>query len=180
MAPARVRKNILAVEKVIEVLEDVFISPWDGKELLSLSTSVVASLEVKQDLFTSRCLSEPTAEFLDPLKKTNLKTFKQLKKVINVQKKDKLIPLKIDRTLFARMVLLAPFRKFDLKEVFIYPLGPLPWAIADPYGVPRKTNKAQLLTQIEKGTPLQINILSMLQAFTTEWQCFRNINLSVD
>ena len=59
----------------------------------------------------------------------------------------------MDRTLFAGMALIAQFRKIDLKEVFIYPLGPLPWAIADPYGMPRKTNKAQLLKQIEKGTP---------------------------
>ena len=86
------------------------------------------------------------------MKKTNLKTFKHLKKVVNVQKKDKLIPLKMDRTLFARMALIAQFRKIDMKEVFSYPLGPLPWAIADPYGMPRKTNKAQLLHQLEKGT----------------------------
>ncbi len=127
-----------------------------GEELLSLSTGIAASLEVKNDLLSakekgmnacknfviSRCSSEPTAEFFDPLKKTNLKTFKHLKKVVNVQKKDKLIPLKMNQTLFARMALIAQFRKIDLKEVFSYPLGPLPWAIADPYGIPRKTNKA--------------------------------------
>ncbi len=54
MAPARVQKDMLAVEKVIEVLENVFISPWKGEELLSLSTGVVASLEVKDDLLGAR------------------------------------------------------------------------------------------------------------------------------
>ncbi len=106
----------------------------------------------KERRHAKRCSSEPTAEYFDPLKKTNLKTFKQLKKVVNVQKKDQLIPLKMDRTLFARIALIAQFRKIDLKEIFTYPLGPLPWAIADPYGMPRKTNKAQLLQQLEKGS----------------------------
>ena len=26
--------------------------------------------------------------------------------------------------------------------VFTYPLGPLPWSLADPYGIPQKTSKA--------------------------------------
>ena len=60
-----------------------------------------------------------------------------------------MLPLQMDRTLFARMTLLAPFRNIDLTLVFIYPLGPLPWSIADAFGLPRKTNKAQLLHKFE-------------------------------
>ena len=91
IAPARVQKDILAVEKVIEVLENVFISLWGSEKLLSLSTGVVAALEVKQDLFgasekgkgackafvISRCSSLPTAEFFDPLRKTNLNSLRK-------------------------------------------------------------------------------------------------------
>lgn len=31
-----------------------------------------------------------------------------------------------------------------MRLVFAYPLGPVPWGLADPYGLPRKTNKAKL------------------------------------
>ena len=47
--------------------------------------------------------------------------------------------------------MLAQFRKVDMKEVFSYPLGPLPWSISDPYGMPRKTNKATLTKNLEKN-----------------------------
>ena len=58
----------------------------------------------------------------------------------------------MDRNLFARMTLIGKFRKIDLMEVFKYPLGPLPWSLANAYGLPRKTNKAKLMQLPEKGT----------------------------
>ena len=63
-----------------------------------------------------------------------------------------LIPLKMDRNLFARMALIGQFQKIDLKEVFKYPLGPLPRSLANAYGLPKKTNKAKLMQLLEKGT----------------------------
>ena len=44
------------------------------------------------------------------------------------------------------------FRKIDLKEVFKYPLGPLPWPLANAYGLPRKTNKTKIMQLLEKST----------------------------
>ena len=79
-----------------------------------------------------------------------LKTFTHLKHVTKVNRKDEMIPLKMDRTFFGRMALLGQFRKIDLKEVFRYPLGPLPWSLSDAYRLMRKTNKAQLLRLLEK------------------------------
>ena len=57
----------------------------------------------------------------------------------------------MDRDVFARMALLGQFRQIDMKVVFTYPLGPLPWSLADPYGLPRKTSKAKLSQQLERG-----------------------------
>ena len=71
---------------------------------------------------------------------------------MKVGAKDSLIPPKMDRNLFARMALIGQFRKIDLKEVFKYPLGPLPWSLANAYGLPRKTIKAKLMQLLEKGT----------------------------
>ena len=45
-------------------------------------------------------------------------------------------------------------RELDLKEVFKYPLGPFPWALAGVMGDLKKTNKATLLNEVEKLTEL--------------------------
>ena len=60
----------------------------------------------------------------------------------------------MDRTLFARMALLGQFRKIDLKTVFMHPLSPIPWSLADAYGLLRKTDKAQLFKKLDKNVPV--------------------------
>ena len=69
---------------------------------------------------------------------------------MKVSAKNSIIPFKMDRNLFARMVLTGQFRKIDLKEVFKYPLRPLPWSLANAYGTQRKTNEAKLQTRKDK------------------------------
>lgn len=56
----------------------------------------------------------------------------------------------MDRDVFVRMALLGQFRQIDMKVVFTYPLGPLPWSLADPYGLLRKTSKAKLVQQLQQ------------------------------
>ena len=88
--------------------------------------------------------SDPTLDYFDPLKKAKLKSFKDLKAVRKVYNKNLVLPLRMARDVFARMELLEQFRQIDVKVLFTYPLGPLPWSLADPYGLPRKSNKAKL------------------------------------
>ena len=99
-----------------------------------------------------RCSSAPTSDYFDPLRKMKLKSFKDLKTTTKVRTKDLLLPLRMDRDLFGRMALLGKFRKNDLKTSFTFPLGPLPWSVADPYGLPRKTKKAKISQQLERNT----------------------------
>ena len=167
LAPGRIKKDMEAVEKGINLLENVFTNPWNGRDLTSLSTGIEATTEVRDsllgaknggfsaclDFISTRCSSSPKLDFFDPLPKSKYKTFKDLKKVVKVSAKDRVLPLKMDRTLFARMALSGQFRKIDLKTVFMYPLGPLPWSLADAYGLLRKTNKAQLFKKLEKNVP---------------------------
>ena len=166
LAAARIKIDSEAVEKVQDVLENVLANPWNSGELASLSTGVLASDTIKDNLLNarkygetnckefveSRCSSLQTIDFFDSLKQVNLQTFKHLKKVVKVSAKNSLIPLKMDRNLFARMALIGQFRKTNLKEVFKYPLRPLPWSLANAYGLPRKINKAKLMQLLEKGT----------------------------
>lgn len=84
--------------------------------------------------------------FFDLLNKLMLKSFKDLKTVIKIRAKNSVFPIRLDRDIFARMALIGQFRKIDMWLVFIFPLGPLPRALADPYG-PRI---AKLAEQLEK------------------------------
>ena len=67
-----------------------------------------------------------------------------------IHNKDLTLPLCINRDVFARMALLGEFRQIDMKVVFAHPLGPLPWSLADPHGLPQKTSKAKLFQQLER------------------------------
>ena len=101
-----------------------------------------------------RCSENPSIDFFDTLSKTKLRTFSSLKKTISIKSKYRLIPLKMDKELFARITLMSQFRKIDLKTVFKYSAGPLPWSIGDQYGLPRKTNKASAMKKLEsEGSP---------------------------
>ena len=71
---------------------------------------------------------------------------------MKVSAKHRVVPLKMDRTLFARMASLGQFRK--IKTVFMYLLGLLPWSLADAYGLLQKTNKGQLFKELEKNVPV--------------------------
>ena len=63
-----------------------------------------------------------------------------------------MIPLKMDRNFFwARMALAGQFRKIDLKTVFTYPLGAMPWSLADAFGFIQKTNKSQLAQLLQRN-----------------------------
>ena len=99
----------------------------------------------------NRCSSDPTLDYFDPLKKAKLKSFKDLKAVHKVHNKNLVLPLRMVCDVFARTALLEQFRQIDVKFLFTYPLGPPPWSLADPYG--RKSNKAKLSQQLERGIP---------------------------
>ena len=170
LAPTRIRSDMEAVRSVVYLLENVLCSPWSrgAQSLCSLSTGLAATDDVRDDLLKAnakgkaackefikeRCSSTSTLGFFDPLKKLKLKSFKDLKAVAKIRIKDAVLPIRLDRDVFARMALISQFRKIDMRLVFSYPLGPLPWALADPYGMPRKTNKAKLAQQLEKQVEL--------------------------
>ena len=62
--------------------------------------------------------------------------------------------LKADRSLFKRIIILGQNRKIEVRELFRYSFGPLPWALATPEGFPRKTNKAALAANLQRDVQL--------------------------
>lgn len=71
---------------------------------------------------------------------------------------NKEIILRTDRRLFGNMVLIAQNRKLEMQDVFCYPLGPLPWALANADGTTKKTNKSALSKALEnKVLPAEVS-----------------------
>lgn len=62
-----------------------------------------------------------------------------------------MIQLSSYNEIFGKLLLISKCRPIDLKEVFSYPLGPVPWSLATPLGGLVKTNKANLMHELEKG-----------------------------
>ena len=54
--------------------------------------------------------------------------------------------------IFGKIAIIQQSRNVDLKEVFCYPLKPVPWPIAHGSGDMIKTSKPTLMTELEKGT----------------------------
>lgn len=119
----------MGIEATAEVSDDLLQAKSKGKQAAN-------------DFVVSRCSFHPTLDYSDTLKKAKLESFKDLKVVCKVRNKDLVVPLRMDRDVFARMALPGQFPQIDMEVVFTYPVGPFPWSLADPYGLPQKTSRA--------------------------------------
>ena len=54
--------------------------------------------------------------------------------------------------IFGKIALIAQSRSIDLQDIFRYPLGAVPYALADSMGTMIKTKKPDLLAELEKNT----------------------------
>ena len=121
-------------EAVYCLCEDLIAHPEEYKVAKELFLNKASDLlhakskgkQTANDFVVNRCSANPTSDYFDPLRKAKLKSFKVLKAVRKVRNKDLVLPLCMDRDVFARMALLGQFRQIDMKVVFTYPLGPLP------------------------------------------------------
>ncbi|KAG1654877.1 hypothetical protein GQR58_024815 [Nymphon striatum] len=149
-----------------ENVHEIIVNPFsEQRDLISITSGLAATPTIRDhllnaitygqdamELFRSERLgADSIKEFFDPLKRQNLQTFSTLrpKKVLKVNQKE--VVLKADRELFGRMAVIGQSRDIDLKEVFSFPLGPIPWSLGDEFGMLRKTNKAAITTALEKN-----------------------------
>ena len=131
-------------------------------DLVSLSTGAAATSTITNDLLKAHSKGEEALNihmerletgsgFYDPIKKLKLQTFSALQKSTVVKAgANREIILKADNRVFGQMLLIAQNRKLDMQEVLEYPLGPKPWALANPDGTLKKTGKATLGKHLEK------------------------------
>lgn len=106
--------------------------------------------------FVDERLNSNELKLWDPLPQLKIKTFASLTKKTNVKTKDeKVITIKADRDLFARLVIASNSRNINLKEVLKYELSLIPVSLAYNDGSLRKSNKHLLLPELEKKVNVQ-------------------------
>ena len=164
LQPTRIKKDEADVMSIVDMLENNWIKPFSNQpsDLVSLSTGAAATSAIKQDMLKAHSKGEEAlavhmatlekgSGFYDPIKKLKLQTFSALQKSNAVKAgANREIILKADNRVFGHMLLIAQTRKLAMKEVLQYPLGPKPWALANPDGTLKKTGKATLGKHLEK------------------------------
>ena len=161
---ARQEKNI---EQLVTTFRN-FTNPFlvESSDLFNIATKVVMPDKVKEDLcqqsavgtqllrrFVEERVTTGTYRIWYPMKKQKLNTWKSATKVIRVKANDKVIELKEDRSLFARMSLVAKSRpEIDIKEaVDEFEFNVVPKSMFAPDGsMPHCSCKSDLMAILEK------------------------------
>ena len=130
---------------------------------MSISAGVLANEKVESDILSAkengqaafdkfmktRLSKEETMSIFDPIKKMKLSSFSSINKTKTCKVNSKIIPGQGSKELFVKISLVAQIRSLDMRSVFKFPLGPLPWALVEPMGTMKKTSKATLLHNLE-------------------------------
>ena len=161
--PSRIKKCQDAVDDILEILETTFIDPLSPLPLMCISTGVVANEKVTKNMLLAETLGEAALRkfldirlgeqrascFFNPIKKMKITTFSNIKKVKSCKVNSKIVPLQATKDLLVKISLVAQIRSFDLRSILKFPLGLLPWTLAEPSGALKKTSKVSLLHKIE-------------------------------
>ena len=100
--------------------------------------------------FIKNRLVDETIDFYEPIKRLSLGKFSSLKK-FKVKTYNKVIQFSAQSDIFGKISLIQQNRKINLQEVFSYPLGPIPWTLAGTNGELKKSSKAKIMHELEKG-----------------------------
>ena len=102
--------------------------------------------------FIDLCLVNMSKSMHDPLKKLRLGTFTNINKKVKVKVKGREVQFSSQSDIFGKTALITQSRSIDLQEIFKYPLGSVPYTVADSMGTVIKTKKTDLLAELEKDT----------------------------
>lgn len=184
MTQGRIAKDEKDVVSLVNMLKETWKNPFElsSETLCCISTGVIPSDEAIQDMckarekgeaayqkFVDERLEKRSKSFFSTISSLKLKTF-QKKKVTTTTSTGKEVILKADKNLFSVMTLVAQSRQLNMKEVFSYPLGPIPWSLSTADGSLRKTSKAVLSKELEKlSVPVEVlpeNVVTIIDAMS--------------
>ena len=100
--------------------------------------------------FIENRVVDQTIDFYEPIKRLSLGKFSSLKK-FKVKTYNKVIQFSAQSDIFGKISLIQQNRKISLQEVFSYPSGPIPWTLAETNGELKKSSKAKIMHELEKG-----------------------------
>ena len=154
--------NDSSAKSAYEILKN-WGNPFQKRDsLINICSGAQADDVVKYDLlnafdigalafenFLKDRIQSSTIPFYDPIKKTGLKSFKDLKVKKSVLVKEKTITIAAERSIFGRLLAISKNRPgLSLQQVLCYSLSPIPWSIGLPDGNLVKTVKSKLLSKI--------------------------------
>ena len=189
MQRSRIQKDeadIIKLQETIEVTCNPFLM---SDSLVALSSGCKADASTCRDLLEAKDRGTESVEnFITERIATNLKSFHDTKSRLKLKtfslktgtqlstERTKLQKMSADRSMFARLLVVAQKRSLDLRNVFEYELGPVPWSLATVTGSIQRTNKASLCSVIElESVPLEtmpvasvciIDFMRILQGIT--------------
>ena len=92
-----------------------------------------------------------SVDFFNPLKRLKLGSFTTILKKPAKTKSYKVVQFSFQSNIFGKIAIIQQSSNVDLKEVFCYPLEPVPWSIAYGAGDMIKTNKSASITEQGSG-----------------------------
>ena len=166
LSPAHIKRDQTDVKTVKDTIDAMFVNPFEEINLISLTSGIAPTKKVTEQLLDAEFLGEDCllkfqqerlesdeVDFFATLKKLNLGTFTNLLKKTVKMANGKEVQISAQSNIFGKIALIQQFRQLDLKQVFCFPLGPVPWSLADGSGALNKTNKSSLMHHLEKDAP---------------------------
>lgn len=183
LEPSRISKDEEAVTNCLSLLQDSWINPFQESSdtLVSLSSGVAVPQDIITDITDAYSKGEAAylafnerlskgEGFYNRIPLMKLKTMSSMKKQIRVAMQNRECVLVAEHNLFSRMLFFASLRGLDMENVLSWPLGPIPWALANYDGTPKKTNKSTLGKYLEQqqlhADPLPSSVASIIDGMS--------------
>ena len=158
----RMKVDEAAVQSVVDTVKTFINSQmYDGEEVVSLVSGVIAPDKTKQGLLSVTSRGEKAADefianrvqtseidFFSPIKAMKVSTFHNTQKKKNSQQAKSKIQIE-DRSLYARLLVISRSRDIELEAILQYPLSTVSLPLANADGTLAKTVKSKLLHAIE-------------------------------
>ena len=158
----RMKEDNNDVHKGMDTIES-WINPFKSRDpnepLSSIASGVKTTDDIAEHLLTAeqkgndafttfveKRLQTSDVDLFAQRPNAKLQTFQNLVMSKKTKAAESDIVIKADRSLFARMDVIAQHRRMSMQDVFMYPFGPLPWSIATSDGAPAKTFSLQVAT----------------------------------
>lgn len=170
LSAKKIAKDESAVKKMVTKIEETLVNPFKFNEnekiyLLNIATGAVVPETTRIEILDAKKIGETNAtvfieeriitqkvSFWHPIKRLNLNKFSSIDKKMIIPRKEKSsVVFNNQQSLLARLLSVSICRFVNLKEILMHELSAVPLSIFHPGGEMRKTNKSELLHELESS-----------------------------